>query len=155
MSYVIERQRAADIAYAALSAGFRVFLAEGGRYGFFTDSAGTRVVSFQGGPLAPSVSGNYSGVDGKKHGTGWQITEWPLLSEEWIERYFNAQPYGMGRDAWRYTTLEEHLARYGASSRYTEIESLRDASVIALKADRDYTAQLRNAGLHPIPGVDA
>lgn len=122
MSYEIERQRAYEIAKAIHDQGFRVFLAERGTYGFFTDAEGSRVISFQCNGVTDSVSGNYVTKDGRKTGTGWRIADSidPELAQQYFDMY--APSWAVGSTEWRFATLEDHLARYGDSSRYTEVD---------------------------------
>lgn len=118
-----EIQAAGEIAAAAGRAGFRPFLAEKGNYGFYTDADGTRVVCFQvNGYLETGVSGNYVTSDPRKTGTGWCIAD--SFNADMIRDYFDARPPGWAVSTgitWRYATLDDHLNRYGASSKYIEL----------------------------------
>jgi len=103
------------------SAGFRVFIAESGNYGFYTDKQGSRIVSFQIDSGCITFSGNYrAGVNARGIGTGWRIQDahkktFATMFDEtppyWAT---NGQPVTM-------TTLNKELAVYGESSRYTEV----------------------------------
>ena len=99
--------------------GLRVFLSESGTYGFFTDDAGERIVSFQY-DLTFSFSGNYIANNPKNAGQGWQITTEvphkfaPLLNVAYPSW---AAPDGIIR----YKTVEDYLKLYGPSSKYREI----------------------------------
>lgn len=121
MGYEYQKQRAAEIAAQIKAQGFRVFLAEQGTYGFFTDEEGTRVVSFQVNGLRDSVGGNYRASEPQKTGNGWQISE--SINPEIAQNYFDkeAPHWAVGKASWRHTTLEEHLATYQASSKYSEV----------------------------------
>lgn len=116
----IERENARRIADAALAAGYRAFLSESGTYGFYTDTEGTRVVSFQSRYSMPCVSGNYVTSCGRETGTGWKISDGfdPAL----LDAYFNAKPprWAVKNHEWRYATLEDELKRYQSSSRFVE-----------------------------------
>lgn len=115
-----EKQAALEIAEGAKREGFRVFLAERGTYGFFTDDSGTRVVSFQIGLQGPSFIGNYKTSAPKQTGTGWQICTGTPRS--YANLFSAAAPrWATGDVTWRYTTLAEHLKTYQPSSRYTEL----------------------------------
>lgn len=106
------------LAVEIMSAGFRVFIAERGHYGFYTDEAGSRVVSFQYDLGGVSFSGNYKTSAPKSCGTGWG-----LESGTFAEMFNQSAPRWAVRDAiWSYTTLAQHLATYQASSRYTELQ---------------------------------
>jgi len=126
-------QTAREFAQFIKGLGFRAFVAgnDGVRgYGFITDAAGSRVLSFSMGD--GTLGGNY-GPPSRTSGTGWQLnaTPWSLKTAEdvrqalysmppdWCRR---ASPQARGDDGWRYlTTLEQHLAQYGASSKYQEL----------------------------------
>ena len=106
--------------------GYRVFIAERGTYGFFTDQEGTRVVSFEETYGNIKLSGNYVTDNPKSSGTGWYIDAVrPDVSlKDTIDNAFNASPFPGAIQhcgTWRYTTLEEHLKNYQSSSRYKEI----------------------------------
>lgn len=124
MSYHDEL-KAAALALAATikEAGFRAYIAEKGTYGFYTDAEGTRVVSFQFEFGAPKFSGNYNTSAPKSTGTGWVIGEvWPVDADALRDMYAqNAPTWAVGNAKWRHTTLAEHIAMYGASSRYVEV----------------------------------
>jgi len=103
-------QLAADIK----AAGYRVFIAKRGTYGFYTDAEGSRVVSFQFDLGGFKFSGNYKS---KTCGTGWQ------LEDGSFEGMFNqnAPQWAVcGADV-KYTTLDQHLATYQQSSQYVEV----------------------------------
>ena len=109
-----------EIAEDIKKAGFRVFLAASGTYGFFTDAEGSRVISFQTEILSLSFSGNYKTDNPKGTGSGWQILEgYPKDFSE----IFNSYPphWAVGSAKWKFTTLDQHLATYQKSSKYQEI----------------------------------
>lgn len=94
--------------------GFKVWRAERGTHGFYSDDTGARVVSFQttGGQIR--ISGNYAATRGS--GTGWHIADnapWDKsMAQDWLT---------MGAPAWAnrapvYVTVAEHMAIYGKSS---------------------------------------
>lgn len=118
------KELAADIKRA----GFRVFIAENGQYGFFTDAEGTRVVSFQYDLPGFKFSGNYKSVQAKQCGTGWVMGEYGSLSAGQLSNLFNSNPprWATGGFECRLTTLAQHLATYQASSRYVEFEDKAD-----------------------------
>ncbi len=99
-----------------LSEGFRVFLAESGTYGFYTDTEGSKIVSFQFDICDLCFSGNYIST---KSGSGWRLkndTHDNMLKQ-------GAPQWAIGKDPkWHYTTLEEQQKRYQSSSRYTELK---------------------------------
>ena len=110
------KQVISELASELTNAGFRVFIAKSGTYGFYTDGTGERVVSFQVDYLSPSFGGNYK----SKHcGTGWRID--PIGS---FEDMLNAPaPYWATKgEQVKLTTLEQHLATYQSSSQYKELE---------------------------------
>lgn len=101
-----------------MGAGFRVFIAERGNYGFYTDAAGSRVVSFQYDLGGVTFSGNYKTSAPKTTGTGWG-----LEPGTFAEMFNQAAPNWATRgDDWAYTTLAQHLVTYQPSSRYTELQ---------------------------------
>jgi hypothetical protein len=112
------------------SLGFRVFLAERGHYGFISDESGDRVLSFSFDGVENTLSGNY-GPPSRESGTGWRMYTYPenLRTAEEVRSVLNAYPplycqrATNARGGWKYfTTLEQHLTRYGSSSQYEEIE---------------------------------
>jgi len=109
-----------SIAQSLRSYGFTVYVAKSGGYGFYTD--GVRCVSF-GGQWNWSVdfSGNYLS---ESSGTGWQIaTEKTCITEDAAKAYIKANaPRWATVENVRYTTHEQHLKTYGASSGYTVFE---------------------------------
>lgn len=121
-----ERANALMVARAAIAKGYRAFLAESGTYGFYTDAEGTRVVCFQSSYSMPCVSGNYVTSCGRETGSGWQIDDG--FSAERVDDYFQARPphWAVKNHKWRYATLEDHLQRYGVSSRYVEVAETGD-----------------------------
>ena len=115
-----------DFAKRITDLGFVVYIAERGGYGFVTDSAGTRVLSFSfndGG----SLSGNY-GPPSTTSGTGWRMDEspWQLVTAEDVKRALYANPapwaYRSGK-GWSYlSTAEQYLKQYGLSSRFARYD---------------------------------
>lgn len=99
------------------AAGYRVFIAERGTYGFYTDAAGSRVVSFQFDLGGFKFSGNYKTDMPRTTGTGWEI-----LKGTYSDMFAEYPPSWAVRTAkWEYTTLEQHLKTYQSSSKYTEL----------------------------------
>ena len=101
--------------------GFRVFIAESGEYGFFTDKDGLKVVSFQFDYSALVWGGNYKAKTasiGRQIGSGWRISD-----------DYNANPshllsacaphWAASHSQYTFTTLEQYLSSY-SGSRYTE-----------------------------------
>ena len=107
-----------ELADRIKAAGFRAFIAKSGTYGFYTDTAGSKVVSFQYDWGGFKFAGNYKSSEPRRTGTGWG-----LVSDS-IPNMFNQMPpnwaIGGGID-WKYTTLEQHLKTYHSSSLYTEV----------------------------------
>lgn len=103
-------------------AGFRAFLAEQGDYGFFTDQQGSRVVCFEIGLGGIGLSGNYKTSEPKKTGSGWRITDSGGRVDSVTDAFAACPPqWAINNAKWRFTTLDEHLATYQKSSRYTEV----------------------------------
>lgn len=109
-----------DIATKLVSYGYAVYLSGDKTYGFYTD--GFRVVCF-GGCWNWSVdfSGKY---ESQNCGTGWQIAkERSGVTAEEAARYIAECPPHWATNGERVvlTTLDQHLATYGARSRYSEL----------------------------------
>lgn len=111
---------AAELAQKIKGQGLRVFLAERGTYGFFTNEEGSRVVCFGIDGLRTYFSGNYKTDRPQQAGTGWRITDEDIGD---YRTMLNAYPPQWAtQDAkWKYTTLEQHLNAYQWSSKYTEV----------------------------------
>ena len=107
-----------EYAQEALTAGFRVFIAERGTYGFFTDKEGKKVVSFGVEFGGIKLSGNYKSSQPRQCGTGWGFGEYLTP----IEAFNAGAPrWATGGHSWAYTTLDQHLKAYQASSKYIEL----------------------------------
>jgi hypothetical protein len=122
------QQAALDFAQKAKAWGFRAFLAEKRKYGFVTNADGSRVVSFEFNDGRGKLLGNY-GPPSSESGTGWVLDKDPddVRSAEEMARVLAAHPPAFCGKGWsRLSTLADHLALYGTSSRYTE---LRDALI--------------------------
>ncbi len=118
MDYI--QEQIAEIAKDIKSKGYRVFIAERGTYGFFTDKEGSRIISFQCESGVFSFSGNYKTNNPKSTGTGWRITE--DLPYNYDQLFAACPPYwAIGQATWKYTTLDQHLSVYDKSSKYEEI----------------------------------
>lgn len=110
----------AKLAQEIAKAGFRVFIAKTGTYGFYTDAAGSRVVSFQYDFAGFRYGGNYKS---KKSGTGWVLAEasfadmFAELPPHWATKNEVFEEPG---ERVALTTLAEHLAIYQKSSAYVE-----------------------------------
>ena len=113
------QERAAQFAGFIKGLGFTVYMAKAGTYGFITDATESRVLSFSmtdGG----SLSGNY-GPPSHASGTGWKLEQHPadLKTADDVRRALYATAPGFCGRGWKkYTTVADHLATYGASSRY-------------------------------------
>jgi hypothetical protein len=117
MSYLKDATR--EFAARIKAMGFHVYVAESGNYGFITDDAETRVLSFSfsdGG----SLGGNYS-PPSRESGTGWRMDIYPysLQTPEDVRKALYAAAPSFAGKGWKtYTTVKQHLATYGNSSRY-------------------------------------
>lgn len=121
MSYYETKKAATmELAQAIKAAGYRVFIAERGTYGFFTDEAGSRVVSFQNELAGFRFSGNYMS---KSCGTGWGLGEVHTFDKPNFDSLFESNPprWDTRGEAVTVTTLEQHLATYQKSSKYVEV----------------------------------
>ena len=119
-SHTYNQELIATLAAQIKAAGLRVFIAESGTYGFFTDDDGARVISFQS-DLTLSFSGNYRGLDGARGiGTGWRISDED--TGNYVQMLESMPPrWAVGDARWLHTNMDEHLATYQKSSRYTEV----------------------------------
>lgn len=115
-------QATAELAQRIRAAGFRVFIAKSGTYGFYTDAEGTRVVCFQFDLGGFKFSGNYKTSNPRSTGTGWSMGESADMTSQGFTSMFRsyAPSWAVRGAEWRFTTLAEHLKTYQASSQYTE-----------------------------------
>lgn len=113
MPYKIEMVK--ELANEIKAAGFRVFIAKSGTYGFYTNEAGSRVVSFQADLGGIKFSGNYKS---KSCGTGWGLDD-SMSFEAMIKA--GAPHWATKGEAVQLVTLEQHLKIYQQSSMYTEV----------------------------------
>lgn len=111
-----EKEAIQEVATDLINKGMRVFISEKGTYGFFTEKEGSRVVSFQTDLGVITCSGKYIS---RSCGAGWgyERGEYPqpaMLKDaapRWATKGENV----------KLATLEDHLKRYGKSSRYTGV----------------------------------
>lgn len=123
-SYKVEA--VAEIAAAILAAGFRVFVAESGTYGFYTDTEGKTVVSFQFDLGGFKFSGNYKprqATDGRYTGTGWIMGNSYAVTRDGLQTMLDSHaPHwatnGLPVDR---ASLVTHLRGYQSSSRFAEV----------------------------------
>lgn len=113
----------AELAAEIKKAGFRVFIAASGTYGFYTDADGTRVVCFQYDLAGMKFSGNYKTDLPKQCGTGWLMGSVVNYYADTFKSMFESSaPQWAVRGAnWKHTTLAQHLATYQGSSKYMEV----------------------------------
>lgn len=108
-----------ELSTALLSQGYRVFIAESGDYGFFTNQQGERVISIT---ADLTASGNYSTSKPKQTGTGWRIADNIDMQVSDADNIFNTDPprWAVGNAECKLTTLENYLKTYHASSKFVE-----------------------------------
>lgn len=105
-----------EVARSITAAGFKVFIAEKGTYGYYTDERGSRVVSFQVDIVEVTFSGDYIS---KRCGTGWRID--PKDYNDFKRMlYAHAPQWATNGERVQYQTKEYHDRLYMHSSRYTE-----------------------------------
>ena len=123
MGYETEKAAIKEVAEMALNEGLRVFIAESGTYGFFTDTEGERCVYFQMDYFTPVFSGCYKTDNPRQTGIGWRITDHDDPFPNKLRPLLNATPprWAVPDTQWRYTTLDEQLAMYQKSSKYVEL----------------------------------
>lgn len=121
MNYKIEATQ--QLAQEIKAAGFRVFIAKSGTYGFYTDETGSRVVSFQFDLGGFKFSGNYKTDQPRITGSGWGLGDGGSFTAEGFRSMFESNPpqWAVRQSNWKLTTLEQHLKTYQASSQYTEV----------------------------------
>ena len=124
MSHADKVEATKELAEAIKKAGYRVFIAQTGTYGFYTDATGSRVVSFQYDLGGFKFAGNYKTDQPRQTGTGWGMGEtWEWTATGFRTMFSSGPPSEFLRGAkWKFTTLDQHLATYQASSRYVELE---------------------------------
>lgn len=135
MSRNYKAEAVVKLAKEISEAGFRVFIAKSGNYGFYTDAEGTRVVSFQYDLAGYKFSGNYKAVnvakDGRSVGQGWIMGDYHELNADQFKNLFaSTAPHWAtkGLDV-TLTTLAEHLDTYQKSSFYVEYPELPAVSI--------------------------
>ena len=119
MMTAADQQRATITALAQeiKTAGFRPFIAKGGTYGFYTDAAGSRVVSFSLDFGAPIFSGNHVSEAPKSHGQGWRMES----RASYADMLSALTPQWAGGSNCRPKTLKEYQDDYQSSSQFTEL----------------------------------
>lgn len=105
----------AQLAQEIKAAGFRVFIAKSGTYGFFTNEEASKVVSFQYDLGGFKFSGNYKS---KSCGSGWGMDD-GMSFDAMLKA--NAPHWATNGQPVQCTTLQHYLATYQQSSLYTEI----------------------------------
>lgn len=106
----------AELGKKIADAGFRVFIARSGTYGFYTDAEGSRVVSFQYDLNGFKFSGNYKTDNPRQTGNGWE-----LEAGSYREMFEQSPPsWAVGAARWKLSSLVAHLMTYQKSSCYTE-----------------------------------
>lgn len=106
-----------ELANAIKKAGFRVFLAERGTYGFYTDAEGSKVVSFEFDLGGFNFSGNYKSNQPRNTGTGWQLADGSF--QDMFDQFPPSR--AVGAADWKFTTLDQHLHTYQNSSKFGEL----------------------------------
>lgn len=117
---ITNKQNASAFAHCIKALGFDVYVAEAGTYGFITD--GVRVLSFEFSDGA-KLSGNY-GPASATSGTGWRLEQAPQdlkTANDVRKALYELAPRWCGEGFSYYSSPAQHLAMYGASSRYEKI----------------------------------
>ena len=123
------QQAVSELAAKIKKFGYDVYISNSGTYGFFTPNDGQRVISFQVDYFFFSFSINHNSVG---MGSGYRITSdeqcliWELdkfCTADFLQKLVNAPIYKSRRKnemflSW--TTLNQYLARYQSSSKYTK-----------------------------------
>lgn len=111
-----------DYAARLVSFGFRVWLSSkvGASHGFYSDDDGARVCTFQTTGGQVRFSGNYHASHGC--GSGWCIEEHAPTDKLMARDFLHAFAPHWANPSPSYTTVSEHLANYGQSSKYERFE---------------------------------
>jgi len=100
------------------SKGFRVWLAENGEYGFYSDKSAGHIVSFQINLGVISYSGNYKSRSHSGCGSGWILSS----GLSYAAMLKDTPPFWAIRDNLvKFCTVQDHLEQYGKSSRFEEV----------------------------------
>jgi hypothetical protein len=118
--YDYEKEAITELVTRIQKQGLKVYLAEKGTYGFYTNSEGSRLVSFQCCLGGLSFSGNYITDAPKMCGQGWQISDTDTGDYKGMLNA-HAPQWAVGQaKSVKYKTVEDHLNIYGKSSKYKE-----------------------------------
>lgn len=114
-----EKETIAELVPEIKKAGYRVFVAKKGTYGFYTDAEGSRVISFGADLSRVSFSGNYITNQPRLTGTGW-VLGYDLKN---FDSAFKASPSlnFVGISKWAFTSLKQYLEAYQSSSEFKEV----------------------------------
>lgn len=132
-----ERENISALAQDIVDAGYRVFIAQSGTYGFYATKSGHRTVSFQAEFSGVKFTGN-ANIDAG--GTGWGLHDEHLVETGPREyaKFINELPprWATKGRGYTLTTLERHLAIYQSSSRFLEISNTGVGQYIKRKLSR-------------------
>jgi len=124
MRSTYNKQAIQEVAQDILAKGLRVFIAESGTYGIYTNQEGTRVVYFQADLDGVNFSGCYSSPIRSGCGTGWRIGNW-LDHKDYAAMLQYAPPrWATGGNRVTMLDLDRYLAK-SAHSRYKEVYQKR------------------------------
>jgi hypothetical protein len=100
-----------------LDRGWRVFVAESGTHGFYTNESGDYIVSIQSDYGGVNVSGNYRS---QLCGTGWRIDD--VFNIAQAKSYFEcgAPRWATRGESVKKVSLSGYLDSYQKSSKFTE-----------------------------------
>lgn len=117
-----QKQVIHEVAQRIKKQGFRVFIAENGNYGFFTNEDGTRLVGFHNDLGGLQFTGHYKTDTPKQTGTGWRIIK-DSDGNINFKTIFEAGPpeWATQGSKWKFTTLDQYLTTYQKSSRFREV----------------------------------
>jgi hypothetical protein len=123
-----EREYFLNVAQRITACGFTVYEAEQGTYGFYTDNAQTRVVSFGIRLGVLEFSGNYE--PNKENGSGWRMEEILLNEKALREALYSGVPHWIRFTASKpvFMTVQSYLDHYQSSSRYKLVEPAKSRS---------------------------
>lgn len=114
-----EREMIADLVRSILQGGLKVYLAEAGTHGFYTDEAEQSMVGFPVELLGLSFTGHYKTSSPETTGTGGGMPR-PYPLRDGLK--YGPPLWAPSGAKWRHTTVKEHLNQYDWSSKYHVVD---------------------------------
>lgn len=113
-----EKQALNELILKLKENGLRVFIAQKGCYGFFTDSKLEKVVTFQSEFSGFKFSGSYKTSNPRETGQGWRLED-----ELSFYEMLNSIPprWAVKDNKWKLKTVKDYLKVYQKSSKFKEV----------------------------------